>query len=143
MIGKCLCGRVEFEILGTVPNIYQCHCSQCRKITGSSSSSSTLVRIDSFKWMKGQEFITSYLDVSGYRSDFCSRCGSPVPNPIANKSLYWVPVGLMEDIQPIKIVAHLCVASKAAWDVISAEGAQFEAVPELPDLISLLHSRSL
>ena len=38
MKGACLCGKVRFEILGEVPNLYQCHCSECRKATGTSAN---------------------------------------------------------------------------------------------------------
>jgi hypothetical protein len=38
MKGECLCGDVEFEIKGDLPNLYQCHCSLCRKVTGSSAA---------------------------------------------------------------------------------------------------------
>jgi len=30
MPGKYLCEEVAFELTGTLPNIYQCHCSLCR-----------------------------------------------------------------------------------------------------------------
>ena len=49
MIGKCLCGEVQFEILGDLPNLYQCHCSLCRKVSGSSSNSAMLIEAKNYK----------------------------------------------------------------------------------------------
>jgi hypothetical protein len=43
MRGNCLCGAVEFEIVGELRRLYQCHCSLCRKQSGSTSNSSLLI----------------------------------------------------------------------------------------------------
>lgn len=60
MIGKCLCGGVEFEITGTVPNLYQCHCSQCRKQGGSASNTATIIHENQFLWKAGQNLLTRF-----------------------------------------------------------------------------------
>ena len=33
--GKCLCGNVRYRITGPILNFQYCHCSRCRKFTGS------------------------------------------------------------------------------------------------------------
>ena len=119
MRGKCLCGLVEFEVEGTLPRLYQCHCALCRKQGGSSSNTATIVNAENFRWLSGQEPISSWVKDTGYRSDFCSKCGSPVPNPLRSSPYYWVPVGLLDDDQQLEIAAHLFVGSKAPWDVIA------------------------
>jgi hypothetical protein len=77
---------------------------------------------------------------NGFRSDFCAKCGAPVPNPFSNTPYFWIPAGLLEEDEKLEIVAHLCVASKASWDVIGSQGVRYEDVPDLPELFSLLHS---
>ncbi len=141
MIGQCLCGEIAFEVVGPLPNIYQCHCSQCRKVTGSSSNSSLLVAQEQFNWLRGSERITSYVDPSGYRSDFCPRCGIPVPNPFHGKPLFWVPAGLLESDARIEIAAHIFVGSKASWDSISANGVQFQEMPVFENLLEILRPK--
>lgn len=140
MRGKCLCGLVEFDVEDTLPRLYQCHCSLCQKQGGSSSNTATIVNAENFRWLSGQERITSWVKDTGYRSDFCSKCGSPVPNPLRSSPYYWVPVGLLDDGQQLEIAAHLFVGSKASWDVIASTGEQYETAPELSELIRLLHS---
>ncbi|TOP03723.1 aldehyde-activating protein, partial [Vibrio parahaemolyticus] len=49
-----MCGEVSFELSGELPPIYQCHCSLCRKISGSSSNSALIVKASSFKWRSGE-----------------------------------------------------------------------------------------
>ncbi len=140
MRGKCLCGLIEFEIAGTFPGLYQCHCSLCQKQSGSSSNTATIVGIENLRWLSGQEHISSWVKDTGFRSDFCSQCGSPVPNPLRNMPYYWVPVGLLDIEQPLQISAHIFVGSKASWDLILPAGTHYETAPELSDFISLLHA---
>lgn len=33
--GSCLCGEVHYEIEGAFERFYLCHCTHCRKDTGS------------------------------------------------------------------------------------------------------------
>ena len=140
IFGKCLCGEVEFEIAGTLPQLYQCHCSLCQKQGGSTSNTAMIVRAEQLRWLSGQQIISSFVKPTGFRSDFCSRCGSPVPNPLRDAPYYWVPAGLFGADVDLKVVAHLFVRSKASWDVIGGDGTLFQTMPPIADLLHLLHS---
>jgi len=135
MRGKCLCGLIEFEVLGVAPKLYQCHCSLCRKQGGASSNTAAIVAQEQFRWLSGQEHISSWVKDTGFRSDFCSNCGSPVPNPLRSTPYYWVPAGLFEEGVQLIVSAHLFVGSKASWDVIASPGTQYETMPELSELL--------
>ena len=139
MIGNCLCGHVEFEIKVESPKLYQCHCSLCRKQSGTSSNAATFVNQNQFSWVKGQDGISSFTKHTGFRSDFCSHCGSPVPNPLGDSGLFWVPAGLLGTDQDQQIVAHLYMDSKVCWDVTAIDGKQYDEMPELAALNQLLN----
>ena len=143
MRGHCLCGKVGFEIGGRRFKLYQCHCSLCRRQSGSSSNVATIISAEGFRWLRGAEFISSWRKDTGFRSDFCSRCGSPVPNPLRNTPYVWVPAGLLENGGELEIVAHLCVASKAPWDSISLEGLHYDTAPALAEFIATLGGESI
>jgi hypothetical protein len=104
------------------------------------SNTAAIVGNTDFRWLRGAEFISSWKKESGFRSDFCSTCGSPVPNPLRNLPYYWVPAGLLEENDGLEIVAHLCVASKASWDSIPLQGACYDELPKLSEFIALLHA---
>ena len=140
MIGTCLCGSVEFELSGELPKLYQCHCSLCRKQGGSASNTATIVSADKLSWKSGRELISSWVKDTGFRSDFCSRCGSPVPNPLRDTPYYWIPAGLLEDTERLEITAHFFVGSKASWDLTGQQGIHYDGVPELSEFISLLNA---
>lgn len=132
--GQCLCGHVEFAINGDVPDFYQCHCSLCRKLSGSASDTATFLNKAQFSWIRGEESVRSYKTDSGYRSDFCSNCGSTVPHLMENGEQYWIPAGLLDDSTGSQVVAHLFAKSKAHWDELCGSGVKFD---EMPDLHSL------
>jgi hypothetical protein len=140
MRGTCLCGNVEFELVDIRPKLYQCHCSLCRKQGGSASNAATIVGADSFRWISGQAGISSFVKATGFRSDFCANCGSPVPNPLRGTPYFWVPAGLLEDGETLKIVAHLHLASKAPWDIPGPADFHYETMPELAEIIEVLHA---
>lgn len=140
MRGHCLCGQVEFEIAGERFKLYQCHCSLCRRQGGAFSNAATIVPAGSFRWLRGADLITSWKKSTGFRSDFCSCCGSPVPNPLRDLPYVWVPAGLLDGGDQLEIVAHLCVASKVPWDTSSLQGTCFDELPDLTEFVALLHA---
>lgn len=135
MIGSCFCENVKFKITGITPKLYQCHCSMCRKVTSSASNTAFIIPKDNFKWLSGINDIKTYEKPTGYRVDFCSSCGSTLPNMYRDIE-FWVPAGLLNGVLELEVSNHLCVSSKASWDVISDNGKQFDGVPELHHIIS-------
>jgi hypothetical protein len=144
MQGACLCKAVRFEIDGNHYKIYQCHCSLCRKQGGSSSNTATIVPNQRFRWLGGREKISSWTKDTGFRSDFCQVCGSPVPNPLAKLPYYWVPLGLIEDHVEMDVVAHLCNSSRARWDAYDPGNATiYEQLPNhIVDFIESLQGHA-
>ncbi|MBA4381146.1 MAG: aldehyde-activating protein [Sideroxydans sp.] len=138
MHGHCFCGQIGFEIDSERFKLYQCHCSQCRRQGGSSSNTATIVASSKFRWLQGKERISSWTHETGFRSDFCSVCGSPVPNPLKGLPYVWIPAGLLDDDVQLEIVAHVCVSSKAAWDKATLQGVCFEHLPELQEFFAML-----
>lgn len=130
MRGSCLCGNIEFELDGDRFKLYQCHCSLCRKQGGSTSNTATVVPKDKFRWLRGTESIRSWTKPTGFRSDFCGTCGSPVPNPLRKLPCYWVPAGLLDDTGTLEVVAHFCVASRPAWDTAPLQGRCYDELPQ-------------
>ena len=137
--GSCLCGDVRFEVDGPFPKLYQCQCSLCRKQGGSTSNTGLIVAADKFRWLSGEAATGRWQRSSGFRSWFCQRCGSTLPNPLRDTGFIWVPAGALDDDGPLEIGAQLFLASKAHCDRPRADGAQFAEAPPLTELIAMLH----
>lgn len=141
MSGSCLCGAIRFSFQNLPQNLYQCHCSLCRKQSGGAANVATLIDSGSFSWEKGRDLIQSYVKPTGFRSDFCSKCGSPVPNPVGESSYLWIPAGLLDSSENLKISAHLFVGSKAEWESKPLEGIIFDDAPGIQNLYDILHCK--
>ncbi len=142
MKGKCLCGEVEFEVQAPPRKLYRCHCSLCRKQSGAAGNAAFVVRGEQLRWLSGETLIHSYVKPTGFRSDFCSRCGSPVPNRIRSTAYVWVPAGLLDDAGGLEIAMHLFVGSKASWEPMPATGVIHESMPAFAEVVACLHSRT-
>ena len=58
--GSCLCGSVKYEITGNMGMFQYCHCSRCRKITGSAHAANLFVSPADFHWLAGEEVVERY-----------------------------------------------------------------------------------
>ncbi|WP_296405928.1 GFA family protein [Psychrobacter sp.] len=136
-----MCGEVEFacDIKTNPLKIYQCHCTLCKKQTGSSSNSATIIPIEKFEWIK-EGTIKRWRKETGFNAHFCETCGSPVPNTFANK-FTWIPAGLLnlnDKMYTIEVVAHFCLSTKSSWHIIDSDAQQFDALPEFKTLLNVL-----
>jgi hypothetical protein len=128
--GSCLCGGVQFEAARAVGPFELCHCPRCRKASGSAFVAGLGVRVRDFRLVSGTELIRSYEAPvrerpPGYRVDFCSRCGSPVPNPPANADWFEIAAGLFDSDPMLRPDKHIFVECKSQWFPIS------DALPQL------------
>ena len=122
--GSCLCGGVTFELTGKTTDIGMCHCSKCRKVSGVASNAELMVSREGLKWLTGEDGIRKFQLPSGWRTWFCSTCGSPLPKMHPSGGAYWVPAGLLDSDPGVKVAGHIFVGSKAAWDEIAGSGPQ-------------------
>ena len=126
MNGGCLCGTVRFAIDGKISKIWFCHCSKCRKTTGSAFHPAALCRTASFRWECGEDQINQYQAPSGYRTRFCRHCGSPVPSDLGDGNAMVLSVGTLDDDPRSRPLRHIFVGSKAPWFEITDGLTQFD-----------------
>jgi len=123
--GSCLCGGVRFQYTRAVSQVGMCHCSQCRKVSGTASNAVIVVPETDFEWISGEELRRVFSKPTGWRSTFCASCGSPLPLKIPGSAAWWVPAGLLDDDPGLVVGGHIFVGSKAAWDEIAGDAPQF------------------
>ncbi len=127
--GGCLCGGIRFEIRRADGPFELCHCNRCRKVSGSAFVAGLRVRHDDFRLIQGQELVKTFeapiLEAPpAYCTYFCSRCGSPVPNPSPDAS-WFVPGGTLDDDPNLRPDKHIYVELKAPWYSIADDLPQF------------------
>jgi hypothetical protein len=121
--GECNCGAVSFEITAEISDVIICHCSICRRATGSNGIAVLIVNNDDFRWTGGEELITCWKKPDAdWLMGFCRNCGSPVPD-MNDESRMFVPAGSIKDGgESLTVKHHIWVDSKAAWDEIGDSG---------------------
>ena len=129
--GSCLCGGVRFEIARAIGPFELCHCQRCRKASGSAFVADVGVRTEDFHLLSGQELISTYdapilRGPPAYRTSFCSRCGSPVPNPDPNAEWFRVVAGGLDDDPVLRPDKHIFIELKAPWFEITDTLPQYD-----------------
>jgi hypothetical protein len=127
MLGRCLCGGVQFEVVEPATPIGMCHCSKCRRVSGVASNAEFMVARDKLRWVAGEQDIKRFALPDGWGTAFCSTCGSPLPKLHPGGGAYWVPAGLIDDPIDLAVAGHIFVGSKAPWDEIAGDAPRFEA----------------
>lgn len=120
MEGRCLCGGVAFEFGGPTTDIELCHCSRCQRATGSAFAPDFWVRADRFRWVQGEDLISTYdapviRQPPAYRNTFCRTCGSPLPVVRQGSLSVRIPAGLVQGDFPARVVDHIHIGKKAWW----------------------------
>ena len=123
--GECNCGAVQFEIDADLTGVFVCHCSICRRFTGSNGIAVVVVPNDQFRWVRGQQFIATWKKPdTDWQAWFCRVCGSPVPGENDPATMF-VPAGsITQGGDALKVIHHVWVGSKAGWDQIGDAGQQ-------------------
>ena len=123
--GECNCGAVSYQAEGSVSDVFICHCSICRRSTGSGGIAVSIVASEKFEWLAGQEQIR-YWSKAGHdwHTYFCKVCGSTLPGANDERNVY-IPVGtIVKGGENLKVAHHLYVNSKASWEEIGDSGKQ-------------------
>ncbi|WP_430640400.1 GFA family protein [Bradyrhizobium arachidis] len=58
--GSCLCGEVAFEVDGPFDCFVNCHCSRCRKATGTAHSCEVIVKASALRWLRGEASVVRF-----------------------------------------------------------------------------------
>lgn len=114
--GSCLCGAVAFEVEGPIRGVGSCHCSKCRKVSGTGGNAELVVRSGRFRWRQGEEHRNRFQRPDGWGPMRCRTCGSPVPQSHDGGKSMWVQAGLMDDPLDTDIKLHIFCASRADGD---------------------------
>jgi len=128
--GSCLCGAVEYEIVGPLGPIVYCHCSRCRKANGSAFAAVSPIANSDFHIVKGQEHLRSYRIDTGLHRIFCGTCGSPIIGKRESQpDTVRLRIGTLDTPSYAKVSAHVFVNSKAEWDIILDDAPQYQERP--------------
>jgi hypothetical protein len=94
-----------------------CHCSRCRKATGSAYAANAVVSPEAFRWTRGESNVARYdlPEARSFATSFCRRCGSPLPHPTRSGREVIIPGGSLDEDPGVKPSGHVHWGSRASW----------------------------
>lgn len=126
--GECFCGSIQYQLEGSLRDARSCHCSRCRKAFSAQASAYALVEPQEFRWLAGEDMLTSYVGEHGFGLQFCRKCGSTLCG-VFNGTVHGLTLGCVNGDPQIEIGHHIFVASKATWEVIPEGITQYQEGP--------------
>jgi hypothetical protein len=124
--GSCLCGEVRYTVADEFKYALICHCSQCRRATGSAFKPFGGIERAKLEVTQGQ--IRIWGDVMTHDAH-CKICGSLLYSIVQEATMAHVTYGTLIDPPTLLPQAHIHVASKAPWDNILDDLPQHEGFP--------------
>ncbi|QMT59114.1 GFA family protein [Legionella sp. PC997] len=128
--GKCLCGECRYVITGQKPKVmFLCHCSRCRKETGSIHGANVFFETAQLSWVSGESNL-GYFKLHNTRKEriFCKTCGSPLPRQDESGGVI-LPAGSLDHDVFLEPTAHIFYASRVSWEDKLADLQRFDELP--------------
>ena len=101
--GRCLCGAVRVSVANPAQDLSVCHCSMCRRWSGSSPS---LMVPEAALAVQGAEHVKAYTSSDWAERTFCDRCGSALWYRMTAEGAprdYYMAAGLLDDLSGMSV----------------------------------------
>lgn len=131
MKGSCLCGGVVYEIDPPFTLFQYCHCSRCRKFSGSAHAANIYVPPERFRWLAGEELVGRYEvpEAKYFATGFCRKCGSCLPWQAKGARNIIVPAGTLDEAPPVQPAQNIFWDSRAPWYVVPDALPRYAELP--------------
>ena len=129
--GSCLCGGVKYQVAGEAKYFYHCHCSRCRKATGTGHASNLFLQPAVLRWLIGQEHVRAFKvpEARRFTNQFCGMCGSRLPRQLPLTDTVLIPAGSLDEEAPIRPQSRIFTGSRASWSCAGDELPIHEGSP--------------
>ena len=123
--GKCFCGAVHYAVADEFLYASYCHCSNCRRTTGSAFKPFAGIERDKLRVTQGRDGLMIFGDDKA-NDTHCKACGSLLYSVVRDGAFVYVAMGTLVDNPTIRPTAHIFVGSKAPWFTITDNLPQYE-----------------
>jgi hypothetical protein len=125
LAGKCFCGAVQYAVADEFLYAANCHCSNCRRTTGSAFKPFAGIARDRLRIVRGAEHLMIFGEVAA-NNTHCKRCGSLLYSVVRDGAYIHVAMGTLVDDPTIRPTKHIFVGSKAPWFTITDDLPQYQ-----------------
>lgn len=130
--GKCLCGAITYKVDGQPVIVAQCHCDECRRLSGTGHTIGAMFAADAvtltgtlgeFKYSSGKDS-----EVTRY---FCASCGSPIYGENTRiPGRLTLTLGTMDDASELAVQVVIFERDKQHWDQLGKDVMAFDIQPD-------------
>src|SRR5689334_12265894 len=114
LTGGCGCGAVRYELTQPPVAASYCHCTRCRRRTGTAGSSNAAVEPGSVRLVAGADELRAWAPEGGYEKLFCGRCGSAMFSRAPGAEITGVRLGSFDQDPGVRPAHHQFVAYAAS-----------------------------
>lgn len=115
MKGSCHCGKIEYEVDQLDSPIVHCACKTCRKSHSAAFNTGAKVNHEHFRWLKGENTLSSYESSPGKLRRFCSHCGAHLMAEKSGIPYYILRVASLDDDPGVKPQYMIWKSHEAPW----------------------------
>jgi hypothetical protein len=126
--GACFCGAVAYTVADSFEYAMNCHCSQCRRTTGSAFKPFAGIRREMLSITAGADALLVY-GTATENNTHCRLCGSLLFSNVRDGAYAHVAMGTLVDDPSIRPSRHIFVGSKAPWFTITDDLPQHDEFP--------------
>jgi hypothetical protein len=130
--GRCLCGAVTYKADGQPIVVAQCHCDECRRLSGTGHTVGAMFpskavtmsgALSKFNYSSGKD--------SEVSKAFCARCGSPIYGTNSRTPEHLtLPLGSMDDASGLSVQVVIFERDKQHWDQLGQDIVSFATQPD-------------
>jgi len=129
--GQCLCGSVQYEVVGDPRIVAHCHCEDCQRLTGTGHSTGAVFPESKFQ-LNGPVSVFKLQSENGNEVTraFCPSCGSPIfGRNLGMQGFVTVSLGTLDDSSDLKSDVAVFARNRKPWDVMGEDVETFDAQP--------------
>ena len=118
LVGGCMCGALRYEVSAAPIMVYNCHCTNCQKISGSAFNTSVIVTEASLRFRAGEPARVEWVSDKGTTRCglFCGACGSRIVNGgVPSTGVFSLRAGTLDDTSWVRPVGDMFTSSAQPW----------------------------
>jgi len=128
--GGCVCGAIRYEVTGKPIMMFNCHCRDCQRTTGSGFTPVVYVPAKALKITKvSPRYYSTQSEMGGHnKRGFCPECGSRLFGGATDRG-QGIAASSMDDPRLFKPQMHMWASDAQPWDQLDPKLPSFEKYP--------------
>lgn len=118
LVGGCMCGALRYEVNVAPFMVYNCHCTNCQKVSGSAFNVSVTIAEAGFRFTQGAPATFTWTSDAGTMrwGALCGACGSRiVQGQDPSNGVLSLRAGTLDDTSWVHPVGDIWTLSAQPW----------------------------